>query len=102
MGVVERRRRLKQAIGMATVQINVPKELLELAAAGEIDLSASAVRIIALELFRERRISLERAARLSGVCLEDFMKFSAERQVPMHYTVEDWRQDQETAAELKL
>jgi predicted HTH domain antitoxin len=87
---------------MATVQIDVPKELLELAAAGEMDLSASAVRIIALELFRERRISLERAARLAGVCLEDFMKFSAERQVHMHYTAEDWRQDQETAAELKL
>jgi hypothetical protein len=30
------------------------------------------------------------------------MEFSAQRQVPLHYTAEDLEQDRETAARLKL
>ena len=59
-------------------------------------------QLIALELFRERRVSAEKAAELAGVALVDFREFAARREVPMHYTREDWEQDQTVARKLKL
>jgi len=64
--------------------------------------SRSASKLIALELFRERRISLGKAAELAGVSVEEFMAFSAQREVPLHYTMADWEADQSTARDLQL
>jgi len=87
---------------MATVQIEVAEELLSLADVKDSKPSRSAAKLIALELFREGRASLGRAAQLAGVSIEEFMDFSAEREVPLHYTAADWQQDQATVAGLKL
>jgi len=58
--------------------------------------------LVALELFREGRASLGRAAELAGQSIEEFMEFAAQRQVPLHYTADDLGQDRKTAARLKL
>jgi predicted HTH domain antitoxin len=87
---------------MGTLRIEVPEELLQLAGFGGAEPSTSASKLMALELFREGRISLGRAAELGGIGMEEFMRFSAERRVPIHYTAEDWRDDRETAADLGL
>jgi predicted HTH domain antitoxin len=64
--------------------------------------SRSASKLIALELFRERRVSAGKAAELSSVSLDEFLEFAARREVSMHYTDADWEQDQATARKLKL
>lgn len=87
---------------MSTVNVVIAEELLTAAGVSETHPSRSAGKLIALELFREHRISLGKAAELSGVSVEDFMAFSAEREVPLHYTMADWEADQGTARDLGL
>ena len=62
----------------------------------------AAAQLIALELFRENRVSLGKAAELAGMALEEFMGFSAQRGVPLHYTGSDWETDHEAARILAL
>jgi predicted HTH domain antitoxin len=85
---------------VVTVKVDVPEELIALADTSETP-SRSASKIIALELFREGRVSAGKAAELAGISLQEFLAFAAERNVPMHYTVSDWQEDQATSRELK-
>ena len=65
---------------MGTVHVELPGEL-----AAQLDssnISGEAIGLIALELFRENRVSLGRAAELCAMPLAAFMQFSAERGVP--------------------
>ena len=86
---------------MSTVKVELPEELFALANVGGTP-SRSASKLIALELFRERRISAGKAAELAGVSLDEFLEFAARREVPMHYTEADWEQDQVAARKMKL
>jgi len=87
---------------MSTVTVQIPEEALALAGlSGQSD-SERARLLVALELFREERVSLGRAAELAGLGVEEFMEFSADRQVPLHYTADDLAEDRNTAARLKL
>jgi predicted HTH domain antitoxin len=89
------------SFSMSTVQVELPEELFALANVSGTP-SRSASKIIALELFRERRISAGKAAELAGVALDEFLDFAARREVPLHYTAADWEQDQATARKLNL
>ena len=53
-----------------------------------------ATHLLALELFREGRVSLGRAAELAGTSIEEFMDFSAQRQVSLHYSDTDLDENQ--------
>lgn len=60
----------------------------ELAAAAQLsqtDPSADAARLLALELFREDKVSLGRAAELCETPVEAFLVFAGKRQVALHY-----------------
>lgn len=87
---------------MSTVTVEVPEEVFVLAGMREGSSSASAAKLLALELFREGRVSMGRAAELANVSIEEFMDFSADRKVSTHYTDDDLKEDRETAARLKL
>jgi predicted HTH domain antitoxin len=87
---------------MSTVNVELAEELLTAAGISDAPASLAAAKLIALELFREHRISLGKAAELAGVSLDEFMMFSAQRDVPVHYSMADWETDQITARELKL
>ena len=86
---------------MSTVQVELPEELFALANVSGTP-SRSASKLIALELFRERRVSAGKAAELAGVSLDEFLEFAARREVPMHYTQEDSNRSQTVARKLKL
>ena len=86
---------------MSTVQVELPEELFALANVSRTP-SRSASKLIALELFREHRVSAGKAAELAEVPLDEFLEFAARREVPMHYTEADWEQDQGVARKLKL
>jgi hypothetical protein len=51
------------------------------------DLSRQTAKLLALELFREDKISMGRAAELCHTPLAAFMEFAAEHEVPMHYGI---------------
>ena len=85
---------------MASSQIELPAELLALAKCADAQPSRAAAKLIALELFRERRVSQGKAAELAGMVLEDFMDFAAQHQVPLHYSPSDWEADHAAAGAL--
>jgi predicted HTH domain antitoxin len=83
---------------MTTVQVNLPEELLQAASvftdtSSPDSASREVAKRLALELFREGDVSLGRAAELCGVSQAEFMQFAAEREVPMHYTLDDFEED---------
>jgi predicted HTH domain antitoxin len=71
---------------MSDVTVQIPQEALALAGLDDQSESGRARRLVALELFREERVSMGRAAELAGLSIEEFMEFSAHRQVPIHYS----------------
>ena len=85
---------------MATIQVDLPEELLQAARIyAQPSMSASASRevakLLALELFREGAVSLGLAAELCGVPQAEFMQFAAEREVALHYSLDDLEQDRQ-------
>jgi predicted HTH domain antitoxin len=88
---------------METVKIEVPADLLKAADLSPTDLSLEASRLLALELFREEKISLGRAAELCRTPLAAFMDFVAAHSMsPIRYGLGELEEDRRTLAELGL
>ena len=85
---------------MDSVQVTLPVELLRAAGVDPADASQDAARLLALELYREERISLGRAAELSQTSVEAFIVFAGRHEVAMHYALEDLEEDRETLERL--
>ena len=88
---------------METLQVELPAALLKAADLDVAYLSQGAAKLLALELYREERISLGRAAELCGTPLEAFMLFAAEHDVePIRHGIEELEEDRRTLAGLGL
>jgi predicted HTH domain antitoxin len=87
---------------METVRIELPSALLRAANLEEGNLSQEAARLLALELYREDKVSLGRAAELCRTPLAAFMEFSAKHHVPpLKYSFEDLEEESRTADRLE-
>ena len=87
---------------METVDVKLPSELLRVANLEEGSLSQEAARLLALELYREDKVSLGRAAELCETPLAAFMDFAAKHGVPpLRYSFEDLEEERQTADRLK-
>jgi predicted HTH domain antitoxin len=79
---------------METVRIELPSALLKAASLEETNLSQEAARLLALELYREDKVSLGRAAELCQTPLAAFMDFAAKHGVPpLRYGREDLEEE---------
>ena len=79
---------------METVHIELPADLVAVAQFDSADLSREAAKLLALELFREERVSLGRAAELCRTPLASFMDFAARHGVPpLRYSFEDLEEE---------
>lgn len=61
---------------------------------------AVAARLLALELFREDKISLGRAAELCETPVEAFMEFAGQRQVALHNGLAELEEDRRAVQRL--
>ena len=87
---------------METVDVKLPSELLRVANLEGRSLSQEAARLLALELYREDKVSLGRAAELSRTPVAAFMDFAAKHGVPpLGYSFEDLDEERQTADSLK-
>ena len=87
---------------METVDVKLPSELLRAANLEESSLSQEAARLLALELYREDRVSMGRAAELCQTPLAAFMEFAAKHGVPpLRYSFEDLEEERQAADRLK-
>ena len=75
---------------METVEVRLPADLVTAAGLDTASLSEDTARLLALELFREDKVSLGRAAELCATPLAGFMDFIAQHGVPpLRYTFDD-------------
>ena len=81
---------------MATVEIKISDELLKAAKVPQERSSEEVAKLLALELYRERAISLGRAAELGGVSIAEFMQFAGEREVDLDFDLDSLERDRET------
>ena len=88
--------------GMETVRVEIPAELAQAAGLNPDNLSLEAARLLALELYREDKVSLGRAAELCQMPVERFMEFAARHNVPLHYGAGDLEEDRRTLERLGL
>jgi predicted HTH domain antitoxin len=87
---------------METVDVKLPSELLRAANLEGSSLSQEAARLLALELYREDRVSVGRAAELCQTPLATFLDFAAMHGVPpLRYSFEDLEEERRTADRLK-
>jgi predicted HTH domain antitoxin len=84
------------------VNVKLPSELLRVANLEQRNLSQEAARLLALELYREDKVSLGRAAELCQTPVVAFMDFAAKHSVPpLRYSFEDLEEERRTAGRLE-
>ena len=87
---------------METTDVKLPSALVQAANLEESSLSEEAARLLALELYREDRVSLGRAAELCHTPLAAFMDFAAKHGVPpLRYSSEELEEEHRSAGRLK-
>jgi predicted HTH domain antitoxin len=87
---------------MKTVHVELPSALLK-AANLETNISQEAARLLALELYREDKVSLGRAAELCQTPLAAFMEFVAKHGVPpLRYSFEDLEEERQSSERLAV
>jgi len=87
---------------METVAVELPSALLKAANLEERNLSQGAARLLALELYREDKVSLGRAAELCQTPLAAFMDFAARHGVPpLRYSSEDLEEERRSTDRLE-
>ncbi len=87
---------------METVRIELPSALLRAANLEGRNPSQEAARLLALELYREDKVSLERAAELCQTPLAAFMDFAAKHSVPpLRYSYEDLEEERRSTDRLE-
>lgn len=88
---------------MQNVTIALPEELLEAITAPGVDLSRAALEALALEAYRQRRLSAAQLRRLLGydtrLQVDAFLK---EHGIELEYGAEDLERDRETHRRLDL
>ncbi len=76
------------------VRIRIPSELAELARPRGVEEELRL--LVALELYREGRVSLGKAAELAGLSLREFLYELRSRRVSLNYDLEEFEKDMET------
>ena len=85
-----------------TGDVKLPSSLLRATNLEESNLSEEAARLLALELYREEKVSLGRAAELCHMPLAAFMDFAAKHSVPpLRYSHEDLEEERRSADRLE-
>jgi len=87
---------------METVKVEIPADLARAAGLNPDDPSVEAARLLAVELYREDKVSLGRAAELCQMPIEQFMEFAAQHNAPLHYSASDLEEDRRTLERLGL
>lgn len=80
-------------MGAVKVELELPEDVFTSAHITRKRASVELRKIIALELFRERAVSLGKGAEIAGMCIADFMDLTAQKEIPLHYTEEDLQDD---------
>jgi predicted HTH domain antitoxin len=87
---------------MNELKVEISAELALAAGLDEAKPSEGTARLLALELYREDKVSLGRAAELCQTAVEEFMEYAAQYNVPLHYGADELEEDRRTLLRLSL
>jgi len=79
-----------------TIDVLIPKELKDIFNVVEDEIEKEALKSIAIEFYREEKISMGKAAEIAGVSKIEMMGILREKKVPLQYSEEDLEEDLET------
>ncbi len=83
---------------LVEVKVRIPSEIAMLVRPRRLE---DELRLLAaLELYREGRISLGKAAEMAGLSLREFLYELRTRNIPLNYDLEELKKDLETVNEL--
>lgn len=82
------------------VTINLPEGITAICKIKGNELERFLKRIIAVELYRERLVSMGKAAEIAEVSRYEMMDLLNEKGVPINYAVEDLEEDMKTLGKL--
>jgi len=74
-------------------KVKIPKEFPLLCKIEEDDILSYIQKLIALELFREKKVSLGKASEIAGLSVWEMMALLKEKKIPLNYSVEDFEKD---------
>lgn len=80
-------------------KVELPKEFALLCNIDEKEIPGYIRKLIALELFREKKISLGKASEVAGLPVGEMMTLLREREITLNYSAEDLEKDLETMGE---
>ena len=87
---------------MKEITVSLPETILSVPGASLENLSTQVRQLVALELYRERLVSLGKAAEIAGLCTEEFLDLASQRSISMDYTLDDLEADRKTIQDLGL
>ena len=77
------------------IKVELPKEFSLLCKIDEEDIPAFIRKLVALELFREGKVSLGKASEIAGLSVWEMMSLLKERRIPLNYSIKDFEKDLE-------
>lgn len=83
-----------------TVSVELPRSICAAAGVREAELAQSMREALAVDLYRQRRISLGKAAETAGVSHYEMIQMLAKHDVFLSYDMQDAAEDLETFKEL--
>ncbi len=83
---------------LVEVKVKVPSEVVELVSPRKLE---DELRLlVALELYREGKVSLGKAAEIAGLSLREFLYELRIRRIPLNYDLEELEEDLKVVNEL--
>ena len=85
---------------MGDISVKVPRDLVRILKVKDEEVPKLVRLYLAIELYRERKVSLGKAAEIAGVSKWEMMEILASKNIPIHYDVEDLEKDIKTLEEI--
>lgn len=81
---------------MEEISVKVPRDLVRIPKVRDEEIPELVRLYLAIELYRERKVSLGKAAEIAGVNKWEMMEILASKNIPIQYNVEDLENDTKT------
>ena len=85
---------------MGEICVKVPRDLVRILKVRDEDITKLVRLYLAIELYREGKVSLGKAAEIVGVSKWEMMEILASKNIPIQYDVEDLKKDIKTLEEM--
>lgn len=77
------------------VKLSFPREVVNILKTRDRDLEPLLKQMLALELFREGKVSVGKASEIAGLTRNEMLDLLAFKKIPLHYRASDLKEDLE-------